>query len=494
MYLPDKKSISRQIAALSPEKKALLQKKLRKSSAGNKPELSIQPGKHKGPLPLSLSQHRLWLLEQNRRQSPVFNAYRAWRLKGKLDIEALRLAMNNIVKRHQVLRARFLVMDNEPFQVFDSDTACPLSVVNIMHLSPPQREDEAQALTVAEVKQPFTLEHGPVLRTLLLRMAEQDHIFLVNLDHLVVDGWSMGVLHRELGVLYEAATAGKPSPLAPLAFQYSDYCFWQRQRLKDTELQASLSYWKQQLAAAPVLQLPVDRLRPGQCTYTGARVTFELPEVLTRRLKRVSQEYRGTLFMTLLAMFKVLLRHLSGQHDFLVGTPVANRHPRELEPLVGLMVNHLPIRTDLGGNLTFVEVLACVREATLGAFSHQDVPFASIVDALDIIPDPGYHPLFQVFFTLQNSPDQSLTLPGLTVEPCLTGSVSPFSVGNDTAKFDMALSLVEVFGQLRGVIEYSTDLFDRSTITAIANKYTQGLQRIVDNPGQRMSDLVRSVD
>ena len=486
----DKHSISAQIAALSPKEKTLFLNKLRKISEDKHQELPVQAGKYKAPLPLSLSQHRLWLLEKYRRQSPFLNAYRTWRLTGDLDIEALRQALHNLVKRHQVLRTRFLINNKEPFQNFDSDIGCPLTSIDMTHLPASERENEAQTLVTAEVKQPFILEQGPVFRVLLLRLTEQDYIFLVNLDHLVVDGWSMGILHRELGLLYKAATKGKPSPLTPLAVQYSDFCLWQRRQLKSAVMQTSLRYWAQLLTAAPVLRLPTDRPRPRQSTHAGARVIFDLPATLTQQLKLVSQKYSVTLFMTLLAMFKVLVRSQSGQNDLLVGTPVAGHRHRELESMVGLMVNHLPIRTDLSGNPAFSDVLICVREATLGAFSH-DVPFACIVNALDITPEPGCHPLFQVFFTLQNSPNQDLTLPGLNVEPDLSGSVSPFRDGNDTAKFDIALSIVETHGSLRGVMEYSTDLFERSTINAMTDSYMLGLRRMVENPGQPVSDLVK---
>lgn len=441
--------------------------------------------------PLSLSQHRLWLLEQFARHSPYLNAYRSWRLTGELDVEALQRAMKNLVKRHQVLRTRFRVINGEPFQDFDSDRDCPVTMMDMTQLPASERESRARALVNEAVKQPFNLEQGPVLRVLLLRMAEQEHIFLLNLDHLVVDGWSMGILLRETGQLYEAAINGKPSPLVPPAMQYSDYCSWQRQRLQTEMVQDSLRYWVQLLTAAPVLQLPTDRPRPQQSTHAGARLTFVLPATLTQQLKDVSQQHRVTLFMTLLAMFKVLLRSLSGQNDLLVGTPVATRHHRELESIAGLMVNHLPIRTELGDKPGFSDVLDCVREATLEAFSHQDVPFAAIVNALDITPEPDRHPLFQVFFTLQNAPNREFDLPGLHVEPDLTGSVGPFSNGNDTAKFDLALSMVDVHGSLHGDFEYSTDLFEQSTIAAMRDSYLLGLRRIAENPGLPVSGLLQ---
>lgn len=491
MNSSEKDSISARIAALSPKQRTRLLKRLINISEGKDQGLLLQPGKQKGPFPLSLSQQRLWLLEQYRRQSPFLNAYRAWRLTGQLNIAALQQAMNILVKRHQVLRARFLKINNEPFQNFDTDIGCPLTIVDLTNLPASERENEALTLVTAEVKQPFSLEPGPVLRALLLHLAEQEYIFVINLDHLVIDGWSMGVLNREIGLLYGAAANRKPSPLTPLVVQYSDYCLWQRQLQKSAMLQKSLRYWVQQLTAAPVLRLPADRPRPGQSTHAGSRVTLDIPATLAQRLKRISQQHGVSLFMTLLAMFKVLVSNWSGQHDLLVGTPVAARRPRELESMVGLVVNHLPIRTDLSGNPAFPDVLDCVRQATLDAFSHQDVPFASIISALDITPEPGYHPLFQVFFTLQNSPNQDLTLPGLNVEPCLAGSVSPFNLGNDTAKFDMALSIVETHGLLRGVIEYSTELFERATITTMTDAYIEGLRRIIENPGQRISELTK---
>ncbi|HEU4593896.1 MAG TPA: condensation domain-containing protein, partial [Pyrinomonadaceae bacterium] len=333
--------------------------------------------------PLSFAQQRLWFLDQLEPGSVAYNMPTALRLTGRLDVPTMERTFGEIVRRHEVLRTRFVEVDDSPVQVITPASEVSLPLTDLGHLAEGEREAEAQRLTQEEARRPFDLAAGPLLRAALLRLSEEEHILLVTMHHIVSDGWSMGVLVREMTTLYSAFTSGEESPLEELSIQYADYAAWQRQYLSGEVLDAQLSYWRTQLGGAPaLLELPTDRPRPPAQTYRGARHSFTIPAELTSHLTALSQEEGCTLFMTLLAGWQALLSRYSNQEEVVVGTPIANRTRVETEGLIGFFVNTLALRTDLSGEPSFRELLGRVREVTLGAYAHQEVPFERLVEEL----------------------------------------------------------------------------------------------------------------
>ena len=427
------------------------------------------------PIPASYSQQRLLFLDRMLGASGLYNMHWAIQLNGKLDISVLQQSLNAIVARHEVLRTYFVEQDGEPFQVIKASLpfACTLMDLSAA-LRQENRDSEIQSILHTESNKPFDLKEAPLIRVLLLRLSEQEHILLVTIHHSIADGWSMGIFRQELASLYCAISQGQPANLPELPIQYADYAIWQRERLQGEMLERQLSYWKNQLADLPVLELPTDRPRPKQLSYRGARETIQLSATLTRDLKTLSQQQNVTLFMTLLAAFQVLLHRYSGQEDIIVGTAIAGRNQQEIENLIGFFVNTLALRTDLSGAPSFVQLLIRIREVCLSAYTHQDIPFEKLVAELQVQRDMSRHPLFQVMLILQPTTLQDMQLPGLTI--------SKLTVTNETAKFDLALSLVEHPDGLTGTIEYSTDLFNAKTITRLAGHFLTLLEAIVEHP------------
>jgi amino acid adenylation domain-containing protein len=359
--------------------------------------------------------------------------------------------------------------------------------VDLRNLPEPEREAEAQQLATEEARRPFDLAQGPLLRAILLRLDKEEHVLLLTMHHIVSDGWSMGILFRELSALYGAFSVGKPSPLPELPIQYADFAVWQRQWLQGEVLEAQLAYWRKQLDGAPsMLELPTDRPRPAVQTSRGARQSLALSRDLTEALKVLSRQEGVTLFMTLLAAFKTLLYRYAGRDDIIVVSPIANRNRVEIEGLIGFFVNTLVLHTDLSGNPSFRELLGRVREVALGAYAHQDLPFEKLVEELQPERDLSHTPLFQVWFVLQNTPRQALKLPGLTV--------NPLKALTETAKFDLTLSMVDTEQGLIGALGYNTDLFDAATIERMAGHFQTLLEGIVTDPEQRLSDLPLSTE
>ncbi|HSL71196.1 MAG TPA: condensation domain-containing protein, partial [Longimicrobiales bacterium] len=408
-------------------------------------------------LPLSFAQQRLWFLDQLQPGVTAYNIPGALRLRGALNLTALEQSLNEIIARHETLRTVFSVVDGQPVQWIRSSLT--ISIVSTAVEAPAAEEWEAEVRQLAreEAARPFDLEAGPLLRARLLRLGEREHVLLLTMHHIVSDGWSMGVLVRELCALYEAFSQGGESPLAPLRVQYADYAQWQREHLVGEMLEQQLQYWREQLAGAPaLLELPADRPRPAVQSFRGARESVRLGEDLTRALKELSRAEGVTLFMTLLAGFAVLLWRYTGEGDVVVGTPVANRGRREVESLIGFFVNTLPLRLRVAGEESFAETLKRVREVCLGGYAHQEVPFERMVEELGVERRLSQSPLFQVMFALQNAPLPPMQMSGLEVEL--------LEVEVETAKFDLTVSLSESEGELRGYVECSTDLFERETI------------------------------
>ncbi|WP_256973399.1 condensation domain-containing protein [Nostoc sp. T09] len=444
----------------------------------------------------SFAQQRLWFLDQLAPGNPFYNVSTALRLTGSLNFVALKQTFNEIVRRHETLRTTFVMAEGQLLQVIAPTLTIPLPIIDLRNFESQEREQQARRLATAEAQRPFNLIAGPLLRLTLLQLDEAEYVLLLNLHHIVADGWSIGVLIRELEALYKTFVEDQPclttshsvsTPLPELPLQYADFAEWQREWLQTqgtdgcTPLETQLAYWQKQLDSISVLNLPTDRLRPAVSTYKGAEQFIELPPYLTQKLEQLSQQAGVTLFMTLLAAFQTLLYRYTQQEDIAVGTPIANRNRSEIEGLIGFFVNSLVLRTDFSGNPTFRELLHRVREVTLGAYAHQELPFEKLVEELQQERDLSRHPLFQVVFSLQNTPIQALDLPGLRL--------SQFDFDSKTAKLDLEFHLWQDLESFKGQVIYSTDLFDDITITRMLGHFQTLLDSIVANPEQRLTDL-----
>jgi amino acid adenylation domain-containing protein len=442
----------------------------------------IQPIARNGNLPLSFAQTRLWFLDQLEGKTAAYNMGAAVRLLGCLQLEALEQALTEIVQRHEVLRTSFALRDGQPIPVITPTLTIKLPVVDLRSSSELEKQTQVLQLACEEAKRLFDLTQAPLLRGQLLQLRDTEYVLLVTMHHIASDGWSIGVLIRELAVLYEAFRAGKSSPLPALRIQYADFADWQRQWLQGEVLDTHLRYWKQQLAGAPpILELPTNRPRPAVQTFRGSTQFFELSPSLTDKLKQLSQQQGVTLFMTLLAAFQTLLYRYTNQEDICVGSPIANRNRREIEPLIGFFVNSLVLRTDLSGNPSFQELLGRVRQVALDAYAHQDLPFEMLVEQLQPERSLSYTPLFQVMFSLQNAPMETLALSGLSFD------LLEIDIG--IAKFDLSLSMEETEKGLKGSFEYSTDLFDAGAIARTIEHFQTLLEGIVTTPERRISEL-----
>ena len=431
--------------------------------------------------PLSFAQQRLWFLDQLEPNRPVYNIPRAFRLQGRLDISALERSLNEIVRRHEALRTTFSMVDGEAVQVIAPSLVISVPMVDLSDRSESAREDEAHRFAREEHLAPFDLSRGPLLRTTLVRLGEQDHVLLLTLHHIVSDGWSMGVLFRELSALYRAYCAGEPSPLPALPIQYADYSVWQRDWLQGEDLENQVSYWRKQLDSLSTLQLPTDHAPPSVQTYWGSSQTFDLSAQLPEAIRALGRREGVTLFMTLLAAFQVLLSRYCGQTDISVGSPIAGRTRKETEGLIGFFANTLVLRADLSNNPTFKELLRQVRETTLEAYSHQDVPFEKLVEELHPERNLSRSPLFQVMFVFDNTAHQRLEFERLRVNPIL--------MTTPNAKFELLLSMFDKSGKLGGFLEYNTDLFEPATIERMIGHFQTLLEGIAANSEQRVSEL-----
>ncbi|MFC5743624.1 non-ribosomal peptide synthetase [Dyella tabacisoli] len=446
-------------------------------------ELPLQPrpvGTQR--LPLSFAQERFWFLEQVGLVASAYNMPTALRLRGPLDSQAMERSFAELTRRHESLRTRFEEDDSGPVQVVQEPGEFRLDLIDLSAGEPAAREDAMQREINERSLQRFDLTRGSLLRAALLKLAEQEHVLLITTHHIVSDGWSTSLLIRELAALYLAFSEAKPSPLPEPELQYPDYAFWQREWLQGDRLENQLTYWKQQLSGAPAaLELPTDRPRPAVSSYRGARVVFTLPKELSERLEQLARTEQATLFMVLVAAYQVLLWRLSGQDDIVVGSPIAGRTRRQTESLIGCFLNTLVLRTRLQPGTRFRDMLQQVREVTLGAYAHQDLPFERLVAELQPERDLSRQPLCQVGMTLQNLPRDGGTLPGL--------KFTPISVDKVTAKFDLWFLMNESPTGLRGSIEYSSDLFDRETIERWAEHFQTLLQAAVADPDTPLSRL-----
>ncbi|MDF5718830.1 MAG: condensation domain-containing protein, partial [Rhizonema sp. NSF051] len=475
--------LSEKIAALTPGKRQLLLQRLHNKKREVLLQSQIVPqSRESNSFPLSFAQQRLWFLDQLQPGHSAYNIFQSMRLVGWLNVVVLEQSFKEVMKRHEVLRTTFTTVDGQSRQVIAPTPTFRLLLTDLQELPKDKREAEVLRLAHKEAQHSFNLAKGPLLRVTLLRQTETDHALLLTMHHIISDGWSIGVLICEIAALYEVFSHGKPSPLPKLSIQYADFAVWQRQWLQGEQLETQLAYWKQLLGGKlPVLELPTDRPRPTIQTFSGARESLVLPKTLSEKLKALNQRQGITLFMIMLAAFQTLLFWYTGQEDIVVGTDIANRNEAETKGLIGFFTNQLVLRTDLSGNPTFLELLERVREMTLDAYAHQDLPFDKLVDALNPKRELNRSPLFQVKLVLENTQTPSLALPSLTI--------SPLKVENKTVQFDLLLELDETEKGLFGIWEYNTDLFDTGSIVQMSRNFETLLGNIATHPEAKLSEL-----
>jgi amino acid adenylation domain-containing protein len=425
-------------------------------------------------VPLSYAQERLWFLDNLGLVGSAYNMSFVAELDGNLDVSALERSFSELIDRHECLRTRFVLSGGSPVQVVAAPGLFKLPFLNIAELHQSKKEQEVRRVIDGEIRRPFDLAEGSLLRASLIQLATNEHLLLLTVHHIACDGWSLGILNRELSLLYGAHVSGASSPLPELSVQYADYAMWQRKWLQGEVLQKQLQYWREQLDGAPLqLQLPTDRPRPAVESFRGEEFNFTLPANLSAALKELSRREGVTLFMLLLAAYQVLLARWSGQHDVVVGSPIAGRTHSDLEGLIGFFVNTLVLRTNVSEGVTFRDLINRVKDVTLGAYTHQDLPFEALVKELRPERNLTRQPIFQVMFALQNYPEERVVLPGLTWTWTDVECVS--------THFDLTLHIYDNSAELSGVFQYATDLFDRETIERMAVHYSMLLQGAVSN-------------
>ncbi|HEU4561404.1 MAG TPA: condensation domain-containing protein, partial [Longimicrobium sp.] len=471
------------IHSLTPEQLAKLQERLRVLRGEAPAAGGIRRRTGTEPVPLSFAQQRLWFVDRLQPGNTAYNTPTVLRLRGRLDVAVLARSLDEVVRRHEALRTSFPLVDGEPVQAVAPAAPLPLPVVELADLSADEREREARRLAIEEATRPFDLERGPLLRVTLLRLAHEEHVVLFTVHHVISDAWSIRVLMRELTVLYDAFSRGQPSPLPELPVQYADFTLWQHERVSGALLNEQLAYWRKALAGAPpVLELPTDRPRTPWPDPAGAVRPFVLPAETGRALAEVAQREGATLFMVMMAAWQLLLGRWAGQEDVVVGTPIAGRTRREVEGLIGLFANTLALRGDLSGDPTFLELLGRVREATLGAHAHQDLPFERLVQELDVDRDAASSPLFQAMLVF-GSVHAHDTLRMGDVE------VQAEETGTGAAMFDLLLLMSEHGGAVRGTLDYRTSLFDAATMDRLLGHYRMLLEAVAADPSRRVSAL-----
>ena len=475
--------LSNRILNLSPDQRGVLAKKLkaaRNNTAKDKSRISSTERTENKPL--SYAQRRLWFLHQLRPSDITYNIPCATRLTGSLNVEAMEKTLSEIIRRHEILRTRFQEVEGKPQQIVDEAGPIHLRLKNLSHLPEDVRESEAVKLAESEAGQPFNLSEGPLLRLSLIKISESEHILLLTMHHIISDAWSFGIMVRELQALYCAYCDNTVPTLAPMTIQYADYARWQQQPFFQKLSADQLDYWKKKLAdLPPLLDLPTDHPRPAVQTFAGSSVDFALPATLTKHIQTLRRQEGATLFMVLMAGFVSLLNRYTGQQDITIGTDIANRNWSETEDLMGFFVNQIALRVSVGNNQSFADLLRHVKDETLDAFAHQDLPFEQLVGALKPERSMSYAPLFQVKLVVQNTPMQALALTDLTIEP--------LAVHNNTVGFDLILTINESPTTLTGSLEYNTDLFERSTIDNLLEHYLRLLESAVREPSKLVARL-----
>jgi Condensation domain len=468
----------------SSERRRLVQQlREHRRKTGEAPAQATIPCRDRGePLALSFSQQRLWFLNRLDPGSSAYNIPSAVGLGGPLSPPILAATLAELVRRHEVLRTSFHEVQSRPVQIIAPTLEIPLPMIDLSALPDGLRQAEARCLVQAQNRQPFELERLPLLRASLLRLAEDDHIAAFTVHHIVSDGWSMGVLIREVGALYQALLEGKPSSLPELPIQYADFAAWQRGWLDGEALEGLIEYWRQRLAGAPPhLDLNEARPRREAPSLRGAARQRRFPASLLEQLHALGRRESSTLFMTLLAPLQALLHVHTGATDIVVGTDVAGRGRPETEELIGFFVNQLPLRTDLSGDPTLLELLRRVRETALAAYTHQDLPFDHLVNALAVKRSLQHAPVFQAKLVLQNAHQESLDLSGLTLRPV--------PLETNTAQIELHWSAVEAGGELWMTLTYSTDLYKAPVIDRLLDQYEAWLHAFAEKPDARLGEV-----
>ena len=474
-------NVSDKKSKLSAAKRALLEQRLRGVSDSSQVSRSIPRRPHQALVPLSFAQQRLWFLDQLLPGNSSYSVSRHVRIRGDVDCQALERALNAVIERHESLRTVFRLVGNEPVQIIQPHHDLPLPLIDLSGLAESQRARETERVAVEHAKIGFSLAEGPLVSARLVRLSSADHLLFISLHHIITDAWSTSLLLGELVALYEAFKANQPSPLKELPIQYADFAIWQREFLQGETLEQQLSYWKQQLAGAPaMLELPLDRPRPSVQTFRGAYESFTLSADLNAELKGLARQEGATLFMTLLAAFQTLLWRHTRQDTIVIGAPIANRTRKETESLVGFFVNTLVMSTTITADMTFRELLRQVKETTLAAYSHQDLPFEKLVEELQPERSLSHNPLFQVTLSLQNVP-QALGRGNFIIDP----------IGFDvsTTRLDLEAYFWDLPDGLAGEFVYSTDLFDQRTIQRLLQRFQILLAGLTRNPDLQVSEL-----
>ncbi|HZN08580.1 MAG TPA: condensation domain-containing protein, partial [Pyrinomonadaceae bacterium] len=431
--------------------------------------------------PLSFAQQRLWLLDRIAPGNPFYNIPLAIPIAAYLDLRALEKALNAIVARHESLRTTFRVVDNEPVQLVHPKLELTISITDLSSLSAAELRTREVELATAEARKPFDLEQGPLIRCGVIVRGWTDYILLITTHHIVSDGWSMGIFMQELTVFYQSFCINYPIKLPDLPVQYPDFAVWQRDWLKGEVLETQLGYWREHLRDLPVLELPTDHPRPLYSSYKGSSYPVRLGYALSHQVRKFASSHGVTPFMVLLSVFAAVLQRYSGHEEIVIGIPVANRTRTELEGLIGFFVNSLVLRIDLKGDPSFSEIVDRVREVSLAAYAHQDLPFEKLVEELHPSRDPSRNPLFQVTFQLINTPSVQ--------DISSSENSTTIHVQRGSAIFDLAFSLLDGATEFSGIFEYSTDLFDQTTIARIERHFRQLLQSAVANPNDSFASL-----
>ncbi|MDB9318577.1 non-ribosomal peptide synthetase [Nodularia spumigena] len=482
--------LKNRIAALPPEKRALFEQLLRQKTNSGKfsPKQTIPRRQENIELPLSVAQERLWFLDQIDPHNCAYNIAISWQLTGNLNIPALFTSLQTIIHRHESLRTAFPSQEGKPYQEVFPTVDLQLPVIDLQNLPPQQQTQAAENLAKLEASQPFDLTQAPLMRVKLIRLTPHQTTLLLTLHHIIADGWSRGILLRELAICYRAFIKGEKPSLPELPIQYADFALWQREWLQRKEMTAQLAYWRQKLAALPTLELPTDYPRSALQKFQGKTESYLLQKSLLESLKNLSKQQGVTLFMLLLTAFKILLHRYSQQDEIVLGVPSANRDRQEIEGLIGFFVNTLVLRTDISGNPTFQTLLERIRTTAADAYQHQEIPFAKVVEALQIERDLSHNPLVQVMFQVQNAAYQlqndthlDLQLPDLEIQQTW--------VETGATKFDLTCHLVERSEGLLVVMEYCTDLFEKQTITRMIQHLRMILTAVVENSSRKISEI-----
>lgn len=456
---------------------------LAQAGAGDQIDPPLRSIPRDAELPLSFSQDLLWRLEKLSGGSPLYNIAVALWLEGSLDVEALRRSLGELVRRHEVLRTRFVVRAGRPTQVIDAPVQFDLQTVELGGLPREARRDEAHRLIGMEARIPFNLARDAMLRAKLFRLDASTHALFLNVHHIAADGWSLGILYRDLSVFYESFCKAHAPDLEELPIQFADFGAWQREAMREEALEGHVAYWKQRLAGAPeLLTLPTDRPRPASQTFNGAFEAVRLPIALLDAVKTMAEREGCSLYMALLAAFQILLGRYSGQTDIVVGSPIAGRALVEVEQLIGFFVNTVALRADLSECRTFREFLQKTKDTTLEANSHQDLRFERMVEDLNPRRDLSANPVFQAMFSLDNT----LTAPERLGD--LRMSVERISSG--TSKFDITLFASDAAEGLKLLVEYNTDLFDRETVCDFIAAYRSIIESVVGDPNVSIAELL----